>query len=306
MTVPSTGSTTSPQKAHARRTLHSPVALAGLTALAALAGPSPALAKQDHTNLDEAKVGTYTLPPLLTLGDGTVVRTAEAWTRKRRPEILQLYQDNVHGRTPTALPRDLTWKVVEEDRHALGGSAHRKQIEMRFSKQADAPVMHVLLYTPAAAKGRVPVFLVIHFNGNWAVVDDPGVQLYEIWDRKTKQRSKPGADVARGTSKEWDVPYVLAHGYGIATVYYGDIEPDFEGGAGMPFGVRAQYWAPGQTTRKPDDWGAIGAWGWGMSRALDYLRTDKEVDGNKVVAVGQSRLGKTVLWAGARIRASRW
>jgi hypothetical protein len=259
-----------------------------------------AYAQQDHTNYDEDKVGTYTLPAVLTGQDGKVVRSAAEWKSKRRPEILALYEDNVYGHAPAALPPGMSTTVVEQDAQALGGSARRKQIEVRFGAKPDAPVMHVLLYTPAAAKGRVPVFLVVHFNGNWAVVDDPGVRLYEIWDRKTKQRSKPAADVARGTSKEWDVPYVLAHGYGIATVYYGDIEPDFDGGAGMPFGVRALYWAPGQTTRKPDDWGAIGAWGWGMSRALDYLRGDKDVDGNKVVAVGQSRLGKTVLWAGAK------
>jgi hypothetical protein len=160
--------------------------------------------------------------------------------------------------------------------------------------------MHLLLYTPAGAKGPVPVFLCLHFNGNWAVVDDPGVRLYDTWDRKTQKRVTPPADVKRGTSKEWDVPLVLSRGYGVAVIHYGDIEPDFDGGAGLPHGVRALYFKPGQTTRAPDDWGAIGAWAWGLSRGLDYLRTDRDVDGSRVIAVGQSRLGKTVLWAGAQ------
>jgi hypothetical protein len=257
-------------------------------------------AQQDHTNLDEDKVGSYTLPPLLRASDGSPVRTAAQWTGKRRPEIVALYEDNVYGHAPAALPADLTTTVVEEDAHALGGSAHRKQIEIAFPKHPDGPVLHVLLYTPAAAVGPVPTFLVIHFNGNWAVIDDPGIRLHDTWDRKTKQRVKPAADVARGTSKEWDIPLVLARGYGIAVLHYGDIEPDFDAGAGLPLGVRALFWKTGQKDRGPDDWGAIGAWGWGMSRALDYLRTDKQVDGNKVAAVGQSRLGKTVLWAGAK------
>ena len=77
--------------------------------------------------------------------------------------------------------------MVEEDRRALGGTAHRKQVEVRFSKKPDAPVMHLLLYTPAAARGPVPVFLALHFNGNWAIVDDPGVRLYETWDRKSRR-----------------------------------------------------------------------------------------------------------------------
>jgi hypothetical protein len=267
---------------------------------AALAFTTGVNAKQEHTNYDESKVGTYTLPPLLTAQDGSPVKTAARWTSKRRPEILRLYQDHVHGHTPKGLPTGLAAKVVEQDRAALGGTAHRKQIEVRLASKPDAPVMHLLLYTPAAAKRPVPVFLVLHFNGNWAIVDDPGVRLYDTWDRKTKQRVAPKADVARGTSKEWDVPAVIARGYGIAAVYYGDIEPDFDDGAGLPFGVRPLFWKPGQTERKPDDWGAIGAWAWGMSRALDYLRTDRQVDGKKVIAVGQSRLGKTVLWAGAQ------
>ena len=259
-----------------------------------------ASAKQDHTNLDEAKVGSYTLPPLLTAADGKPVKTAAEWLRKRRPEILALYQEHVHGHTPTAKLKELSFKVVEEDRAALGGTAHRKQIEVRFAKKPEAPVMHLLLYTPASAKGRVPVFLCLHFSGNWAIVDDPGVRFYDTWDRKTEKRVTPPADTRRGTSKEWDVPLVLSRGYGVAAVYYGDIEPDLDAGAGLPHGVRPLFWKPGQTERAPDDWGAIGAWAWGLSRALDYLQKDRDVDGKRVIAVGQSRLGKTVLWAGAQ------
>jgi hypothetical protein len=245
-------------------------------------------------------VAPYTLPSLLTTRDGTPVRTAAQWQARRRPEILGLYQDHVHGHTPKALPKELSFKLVEEDAHALGGSAHRKQIEVGFSRRPDAPVLHLLLYTPAAARRPVPVFLCLHFNGNWAVIDDPGVRLYQTWDRKTRQRVTPAADVRRGSSKEWDIPLVLARGYGVAVIHYGDIEPDFEGGAGMPLGVRALFTKPGQSQRAPDDWGAIGAWAWGMSRGLDYLLKDREVDGQRVIAVGQSRLGKTVLWAGAQ------
>ena len=112
--------------------------------------------------------------------------------------------------------------------------------------------MHLLLYTPAAAKGPVPVFLALHFNGNWAIVDDPGVRLYDTWDRKTEKRVTPAADVKRGTSKEWDVPLVLARGYGVAAIYYGDIEPDFEGGAGRAVrGAAAVLEAGPDRTRRP-------------------------------------------------------
>jgi hypothetical protein len=263
--------------------------------------PGAALqAGQDHNNQDESKVPPYTLPAVLSMQDGTPVRTADDWIQKRRPEILRLYEDNVHGHTPAGLPSGFSFHVVEEDRHALSGTAHRKQVEVHFSDKPRTPVMHLLLYTPAEAKGPVPVFLCLHFSGNWAIVNDPDVRLYEMWDRKTQKQVMPPAGTSRGQSKEWDVPLVLSRGYGIAAVHYGDIEPDFDKGAGLPYGVRALFFQPGQTERGPNHWGAIGAWAWGLSRALDYLVTDKDVDGKKVIAVGQSRLGKTVLWAGAQ------
>lgn len=262
--------------------------------------PGGLFGEQDHVIKDEAEVPPYTLPDVLTMSDGTPVRTAEEWVEKRRPEILRLFEDHVHGRTPAGMPAGFSFRVVEEDRQALDGAAHRKQVEIRFSDDPAAPLLHLLVYTPAEARGPVPVFLCLHFNGNWAVCDDPGVRLYPRWDRDTKTRVMPPADTPRGRSPEWNVPLVLSRGYGIAAVWYGDIEPDWKEGAGMRFGVRGLFLPPGQAERGPHDWGAIGAWAWGLSRALDYLVTDGDVDGGRVIAVGQSRLGKTVLWAAAR------
>ena len=277
-----------------------PLFLEILVACSAVIAPAAvASAQQAHTNYDEAKAGGYTLPPLLTARDGTAIKTARQWTSKRRPELVELYRTHVYGHAPTGAAPEVSFAVVEEDRRALGGTAHRKQIEVRFSKKPGTPVMHLLLYTPSGAKGPVPVFLALHFNGNWAVVDDPGIRLYDLWNRKTRERVPTPGDAPRGTSKEWDIPLVLSRGYGVGTIHYGDIEPDFDAGAGLPHGIRPLFWKPQQTEPGPDDWGAIGAWAWGLSRGLDYLLTDRQVDGKKVAAVGQSRLGKTVLWAGA-------
>jgi hypothetical protein len=262
-------------------------------------------AKQDHTNLEESKVGPYTLPPLLVTQEGKQIRTADEWTNKRRPQILKLYEDNVYGQVPAWSKNDLRFKVVEESRTALNGTAHRKQVEIRFSDEPNSPVIHLLLYTPVNAKGVVPVFLCLHFSGNWAITEDPDVRLYELWNRATQQKVMPPADVKRGTSKEWNVPLVLERGYGVAAINYNDIEPDpadkdAPAWTGSSLGVRAMLRPKDQITDGPNGWGDIAAWAWGMSRGLDYLLTDHAVDPHRIIAVGQSRLGKTVLWAGAK------
>jgi hypothetical protein len=134
------------------------------------------------------------------------------------------------------------------------------------------------------------VFLGLNFGGNHAVNADPGIRLGEVWVRGRKQAATEESRAA--TASRWSIDQILARGYGLATIYYYDIEPDFNGG--KKYGVRAN------TPTAPDSWGSIGAWAWGLSRAMDYLETDKRVDAKRVAVMGHSRLGKTALWAGAQ------
>jgi hypothetical protein len=244
-------------------------------------------------NYDEAKVGTYTLPDPLVLANGKPVRNASTWYKQRRPEIVRLFEENMQGRAP-ARPKAMKFDVFDKGTPAFGGKAIRKQVTVLFTGDKTGPQMDLALYLPAGAKGKVPVLLCIDFEPNSAAIDDPGLKQSKMWGRDGKM-----VPVARASvSHEVEVEKVLSHGFGVATVYYGDIEPDFDGG--MKLGVRGAFLKPGQEKPAPDEWGAIGAWAWGLSRALDYLETDKGVDAKRVALLGLSRLGKTVLWAGAR------
>ncbi len=255
--------------------------------------PAPPKPPAIPVNYDEAQVGTYTLPDPLVLANGKRVRDARAWYQQRRPEILKLFETYQHGRSP-GRPPDLAFDVFDQGTPALDGKAIRKQVEVRFAAGRGAPKMDLLLYLPAPARKPAPVLLCLSFSANSNTIEDPGVRPGEIWNRERK-RVPAGEGRRFGTLK---IEPLLAKGFGVATVYYGDIEPDFPGG--LPFGVRGLFLKPGQTEPAPDEWGAVAALAWGLSRAMDYLETDPGVDAKRVAIFGVSRLGKTVLWAGAR------
>jgi hypothetical protein len=244
-------------------------------------------------NYDEAKVGTYTLPDPLVFNDGKPVRTPADWS-KRRAEIVRMFEDDVFGHSPK--PQAIRYEVFDEERHALGGTAIRKQVTIYFSGRKDGPKEDVLIYLPASAHGPVPLILTLNFRGNQAVVSDPAVRLGTLWNIQTHQPG-PAREASRGTDSQFDVEKVIKRGYGFATIYCQQIEPDFADG--WKYGVRTMF-----LDRPPRDseWGAIGAWSYGLSRAMDYLEHDKEVDAKRVAIMGHSRLGKTVLWAGATDR----
>ena len=251
-------------------------------------------------NYDEDKVPVYTLPDPLAMADGTKVTDAQTWRTRRRAEILRLFETHVYGRSP-GRPTNMSFEMFDLDRQALNGQATRKQITVRFAPGNDAPSMDILLYLPNKTDRPVPVFLILNFFGNHTIHADPGIRLSQRWMRSTGQGvvNDRATEASRGTRQSrFPIERILARGYGLATIYYGDLDPDFDDG--FKNGVHPLFDAPTDGKRPADTWGAIDAWAWGLSRAVDCFEGDPDIDARQVAVVGHSRLGKTALWAGAQ------
>lgn len=250
-----------------------------------------------EANYDESKVPQYTLPDPLICADGTPVQDARTWRQKRRPEILQLFEENVYGKAP-GKPQSMTFMTTSVNKDALGGLATRKEVTVYFTGRRQDPNMNILIYLPNNAARPVPLFVGLNFQGNQAISTDPGITISKSWMRGgTEPSHRASADSRGRAAGRWPVEHILERGYGLATIYYGDIDPDFDDG--FQNGVHPLFYKEGQTKPAPDEWGSIAAWAWGLSRALDYFQTDADIDSHKVAVMGHSRLGKTALWAGA-------
>ncbi len=248
---------------------------------------------------DEARVPRYTLPDALRFADGSPVDGAAGW-RRRRAEILDLFASHVYGRTPAAASSPVSWETVEEG-GAPDGVARRRQVRITFAGAGGVLGLDLLLYVPAGAgpSHPVPVFLGLNFGGNHTVDADPAIRLPTSWV------GGPGAGEAHRATEEgrgraagaWPVRALLARGYGLATMYCGDAEPDHA--EGFAAGIRGLV-APDSAPAPADAWGALGAWAWALSRGVDALQEQPEVDATRIAGMGVSRLGKAALWAGAQ------
>lgn len=250
---------------------------------------------------DEARVPAYSLPDPLIDESGAPVTNADSWRQKRRPEILALFETEVYGRTPrSTVP--VVHTVTDDTPGALNGRAIRRQVTLRFTRSVAGPALHLLLYLPVAATAPVPLFLGLNFSGNHSIHPDPAIHLSSAWMRPDPEAGvveDRATEASRGAKvSRWAVERILERGYGLATAYYGDLDPDYDDG--FQNGVHPLFYAKGETRPGPDEWGAIGAWAWGLSRALDYLETERRVDARRVAVLGHSRLGKAALWAGAQ------
>lgn len=242
-------------------------------------------------NYNEDSIKTYTLPDPLILENGHKVLNSDDWFKKRRPEILELFKREQFGKFPDS--QNLSFKVHEYQVLAFNNKATRTQVTLFFTKDTTKYKTDLLIYLPVETKKPAPLLLKIGFTPNSLAVDDTNIRQGMMWNREGKQIPTTVGQ----KFDSFDVEKFISNGIGVATVYYGDIEPDFPDG--IKYGIRGHFLKEGTIYPAPDEWGTISAWAWGLSHVMDYLETETKIDSKKVALYGISRLGKTVLWAGA-------
>lgn len=236
--------------------------------------------------------------PLITNGGGTVVSTT-VWEQVRREEILELFRTHVYGRAPVGRPAEMSFEVLETTNQVLStwaeavtGTVTRKQIRVYLTATIGRPYMDILIYLPNDQPRPVKLFLGLNFMGNHTIRDDKEIEICTHFTPWGNSDDSPRGD----EGVYWDIESILNRGYGLATIHCADLDEDRHDG--FNDGVHGEF---DPSSDRPDDaWGTVGAWAWGLSRAMDYFETDEDIDHNRVAVMGWSRLGKTALWAGAR------
>ena len=254
-------------------------------------GPSGNEAAPNHANYDESTANPFPdLPDVLTLKNGRKVTSADMWWRQRQPEIVEDFEREVLGRVPAGVPK-VTWEVTKTAEASVGGHlVIGKQLLGHVENASDPEIkvdIQMTLVVPADAKGPVPVMMM--FGGRTI----PEIAFpAPVFPGRAGAPGRGGPPP--GPPVNADPPateQLIADGWGFASINPGSIQAD--NGAGLTKGIigLVNKGAP----RKPDDWGALRAWGWGASRGLDYLGADKAVNAKMVGIEGVSRYGKAAL-----------
>jgi (4-O-methyl)-D-glucuronate---lignin esterase len=250
-------------------------------------GPSGNESAPNHANYDEATANPYpNLPDVLTLKNGKKITKPDQWWNQRRPEIVEDFEREVIGRVPKNVPK-VTWEITKTaDSQVAGHPVTGKQLVGHVDNSSFPSItvaIQMTLVLPANAKAPVPVMMM--FGGR---------TIPEIAFPMPQFPGRGGRGPIPGPPPNADPPaleQLIADGWGVATIAPNSIQAD--NGAGLTKGIIGLV-NEGHP-RKPDDWGALRAWAWGASRALDYLQTDKAVNAKQVGIQGVSRYGKAAL-----------
>jgi hypothetical protein len=156
-----------------------------------------------------------------------------------------------------------------------------------------------MLITPNQKGSPAPVFLAMNFCGNHALTPDSRIPLSRSWLGNSCRgcSNNTATEGSRGSqAADWPLEEIVHRGYALASFYSGDVDPDR---ADASIGLYAWLANNDPARNNPTNRGTLAAWAWGFQRCVDYLVTDKDIDHNRIAALGHSRNGKTALLAAA-------
>jgi len=248
-----------------------------------------------------AQEGSKAFPDPFTFNSGKKVTSVKEWERRRK-EILETMTREMYGAAPER-PKNMRFEVFDVDKDALAGKATRKQVTVRITEKGKEARFDLLIYIPNRARHPVPAIIGLNFIGNQAIHADPGIKLTTAWVENSGMfpcgADGKATDACRGVNaSQWAVDSILARGYALVTLYREEVASDRKDQA-FRTGVHTLY---PELQQREDNFGTIAAWAWALSRGMDYLETDKDIDAKRVAVFGFSRLGKAALWAGATDR----
>ena len=226
----------------------------------------------NSVNYDEAKVKPYTLPDPLRLENGREVKASSEWWKLRRPQIVEAFDREVYGRVPVKTPK-VRWEIRGAAQTTVGTvNAVTNHLIGHVDNSSDPSItvdIRMDLTLPAAATKPVPVMIVLTWAGKWM-----------------------GPPIPAGNDADWR-EQLLSGGWGYAEYVPTSVQADNAEGLTQGIIGLVNRGRP----RKAGDWGALRAWAWGASRAIDYLQTDRSIDPRRIGVEGHSRYGKAALVA---------
>jgi hypothetical protein len=251
--------------------------------------------KFDRMNLDENHVKPYSMP------DFKIPSSAFEWYNKTRPHYLNEFKKYMYGEMPPR-PDIMEFEVLDYKENALNNLATRKIIRLHFKMHSGiSSFADMLLYIPQKVKKPVPAFIGLNFASNAACSFEDDIPVSHIEPANTENdyyNICPAQENERGTkASRWPFETILKRGYATATCYYNDFFLDNDNS--FHKSIYSLFYPEDKLKGKSMEFGAIGAWAWGLSRMLDYMESDSDIDAARTIVHGHSRLGKTALWAGA-------
>jgi hypothetical protein len=255
------------------------------------------LIAQTETAIEKSDPYESNVPDPLVTFNGTKIKNADEWIKIRKPEILNFFTENVYGKVPGKLEIS-SFEILEQSNNAINGKAKRRQVKLTFHKNGLTYDLPILIYLPKHIV-NASVFLGINFHGNQTITYEKEIIITQGWfaENKLKENIKELAENSRGTrTSRWPVEKMIDAGFGLATMYRGDVDPDK---VDYSDGVQPFFYADWQSQPADNEWGNLSVWAWALSRVMDFFEMENEIDESKVIVIGHSRMGKTALWAGA-------